>query len=99
MLKKGKKIATLRIGVKNYKKNEIVKIVAGGEKIGLAKIIDIRHIQWNEIRKKDILMEGLKRKRDLEKELRKIYGKFSKNKIFTQIIFKLIGDENEGNKI
>ncbi len=94
MLKKGKKIATLRMGIKNYKKNEVVKIVAGGEKLGLARIIDVRHIQWNDIKKKDVLMEGLKRKKDLEKELRKIYGKFGKNKVFTQIIFEFIGDEN-----
>lgn len=99
MLKQGKKIATLRMGMKKYKKNELVKIVAGGEKIGIARIVDVRYLQWNEIRREDVLMEGMKRKKELEKELKNIYGKFEKNKIFTQIIFELIGDKDGGKKI
>lgn len=99
MLKQGKKIATLRMGMKKYKKNELVKIVAGGEKIGIARIVDVRYLQWNEIRKEDVLMEGMKRKKELEKELKNIYGKFEKNKIFTQIIFEFIGDRDGGKKI
>ncbi len=99
LLKKGKKVATLRMGIKNYKKGETVKIIAGGEEIGIAKIIDVRHLQWNEIRRKDVLMEGLRRKKDLKKELKEIYGKFGKNRVFTQIIFQLIGDEDGGGKV
>lgn len=99
MLKQGKKIATLRMGMKKYKKNELVKIIAGGEKIGIARIVDVRYLQWNEIRREDVLMEGMKRKKELEKELKNIYGKFGKNKIFTQIIFELIGDKDGGKKI
>lgn len=99
MLRKGKKVATLRMGIKNYKKGEKVKIIAGGEEIGIAKIIDVRHLQWNKIRRKDVLMEGLRRKKDLKKELKEIYGKFGKNRVFTQIIFQLIGDEDGGGKV
>ena len=87
------------MGMKKYKKNELVKIVAGGEKIGIARIVDVRYLQWNEIRREDVLMEGMKRKKELEKELKNIYGKFEKNKIFTQIIFELIGDKDGGKKI
>ncbi len=99
MLEQGKKIATLRVGSKNYKKDEVVKIVAGGEYIGKARIIEVRQIPWKEINKRDVLMEGMKRKKDLEKELKAIYGKFGKNKVFTQIVFEMIGDKNEGGKV
>jgi len=99
LLKQGKKVATLRMGTKNYKKDEIVKIIAGGEYIGKARIVDVRQIPWKEINRKDVLMEGMKRKKDLEKELKAIYGKFGKNRVFTQIVFEIIGDENGGDKV
>lgn len=90
LLIQGKKIATLRMGEKNYRKGEIVKVVAGGEVIGKAKIIDVKQVTWQDIGKKDILMEGMKRRKDLEKELKSIYGNFEKNEIFTQIVFEML---------
>jgi len=93
LLKKGAKVATLRMGIKNYKEGEIVKIVAGGETIGKAKIVEVRKLRWKEVKRKDVLMEGIKRKKDLEKELKAIYGNFGKNKIFTQIIFEVLEEE------
>jgi len=99
LLKQGKKVATLRIGSKNYKKDEVVKIVAGGEYLGKARIIEVRQIPWKEINRRDVMMEGMKRKKDLEKELKAIYGKFGKNKVFTQIVFEMIGDKNGGGEV
>ncbi len=90
LLIQGKKIATLRMGEKNYRKGEIVKVVAGGKVIGKAKIIDVKQVTWQDIGKKDILMEGMKRRKDLEKELKSIYGNFEKNEIFTQIVFEML---------
>lgn len=90
LLKKKKKVATLRMGIKEYEKDEMVKVVAGGEEIGIARVLDVRILRWNDIDKNDVRMEGLKRKRDLEKELKKIYGEFDDDTIFTQIVFEIV---------
>ena len=98
MLKEGSKIATLRRGRKNYKENEMVKIIAGNEFVGIARIVKVRNITWNELKKEDAQLEGLKSKKELKKELKNIYGKFDKDEEFTQIIFEFVGDENGGDK-
>jgi len=98
MLKKGDKIATLRLGKKNYRENEMVKIIAGNEFVGIAKIIKVRNIKWNELKKEDAEIEGMKSKNELKKELKEIYGKVKNDDEFTQIIFEIMGDENGGNK-
>ena len=87
---KGKKTSTLRLGIKDYRVGEIVKVVAGDEEIGLAMIKGVRFVQWKDIGKKDVMNEGMKRKKDLMRELRSIYGDFDENSIFTQISFKML---------
>ena len=89
-LLKGKKRSTLRMGIKDYKVGEIVKVVAGDEEIGLAKIKEVKFVQWRDIGKKDVLIEGMKRKKDLKRELKSIYGEFDDESIFTQIVFKML---------
>ncbi len=98
MIERGEKIATLRMGVKNYREDELVKIVAGGKEIGKAKIIKVRNIKWDEISDEDAMLEGMNDKSELEKELRNIYGKFDGEKIFTQIVFSMRGGEDDRGK-
>lgn len=89
-LLKGRKTSTLRMGIKDYKVGEIVKVLAGDEEIGLAKIKEVKLVQWKDIGKKDVLNEGMKRKKDLKRELKNIYGDFDDESIFTQIVFKML---------
>ena len=79
MLKRGNKVSTLRLGKKNYKENELVKIIVGNEFIGTARIKKVRNIRWNELEKEDIIMEGMKSKKELKKELKKGKKKLKKN--------------------
>ena len=98
MLKDGSKVATLRLGRKNYKENEMVKVIAGNEFVGIAKIVKVRYLTWDELKKEDAMLEGLKSKKELKKELKNIYGKFDGKEEFTQIVFEFVGDKNGGNK-
>ncbi len=98
MIKNGSKVATLRMGRKNFKENEMVKIIAGNEFVGIAKIVKIRYLTWDDLKKEDAQLEGLKSKKELKKELKNIYGKFDKNKEFTQIVFEFVGDKNGRDK-
>ena len=98
MLKRGDKIATLRLGRKDYKENEMVRIIAGNEFVGVARIVKVRNIKWNELSRDDAHLEGMKSKRELKRELKEIYGKIDGNKEFTQIIFEIVGDEDGGGK-
>jgi len=98
LLKEGNKVATLRLGRKNYKENELVKIIAGNEFVGVARIVRVRYLTWNDLKGEDIAMEGMKSKKELKKELKNIYGKFRKDEEFTQIVFEFVGDEDGRNK-
>jgi len=89
-LLKGRKISTLRMGVKDYRVGETVKVVAGDEEIGFARIESVKLVRWRDIKDEDVIIEGMKRKKDLKRELNRIYGKFDEDSLFTQVIFHMI---------
>ncbi|MCD6512802.1 MAG: ASCH domain-containing protein [Thermoplasmata archaeon] len=97
-IERGEKIATLRMGIKNFREDEMVRVVAGGKEIGRARIVKVRNLKWNEISNEDAMLEGMKDKGELEKELKNIYGKFDNDEVFTQIVFTMMGDKDDRGK-
>ena len=89
-IKKGKKKATLRLGLKDYHEGEVVIIRAGNEELGQAKIIAVRLKKFSEITDEDAKIDGFENKEELKKELERFYGEFPPDTLFTQIIFELI---------
>ncbi len=87
---RGEKRATLRLGVKDYRKGEIVIIRVGDREIGKAKIVKVRRVHLSELSDEDIRMDGYLKKEDLLRDLEKFYGEVDENAVFTQIIFKLL---------
>ena len=88
-IRSGKKRATLRLGIKDYKPGERVIIRCGDKELGEAIIKDVRFKTFEELNYVDIMMDGYEDKEELKKDLEKFYGKFSKDSLFTQIIFEL----------
>lgn len=62
-LLKGKKTSTLRIGVKDYRVGETVRVLAGDEEIGHARIENVKVVKWKDIKDEDVIIEGMKRKK------------------------------------
>ena len=78
------------MGIKDYKIGETVRVFAGDEEIGFAKIEDVKLVRWKDIKDEDVLIEGMRRKKDLKRELNKIYGDFDEDSLFTQVIFRML---------
>ncbi|MDF2954432.1 ASCH domain-containing protein [Candidatus Alkanophaga liquidiphilum] len=88
-LKSGRKTATLRRGRKKYKAGEVVKVICGKEYLGEALITDVRYITFDEVDEATIREEGYRSKKSLKRDLRRFYGNFGENEIFTLIKFRL----------
>ena len=86
----GRKRATLRLGVKDYREGEEVILRAGERVLGKARILRVRTLRFSDLSQEDVEMDGYSSKRDLERDLKKFYGDFKENSIFTQIVFELI---------
>lgn len=86
----GEKIATLRLGIKDYKAGESVIVKAGDKNLGIARISAVRMIKFKDLSKKDAIMDGFGSVEELKKTLEKFYGKIDPEDIFTQIIFELV---------
>lgn len=55
------------------KKGDLVNIIVGGEKIGVAKIIQVKKVTLKELSTSEIIKDGFKSKKQLLKALRKHY--------------------------
>jgi hypothetical protein len=87
MVLEGKKTSTIRLGYIIPKKKEII-IHSGGRPIAKAIIDEVIHKKLSELDDEDVIREGYNSKRELFRELRKIYGRnISKDSIITIIRF------------
>ncbi|MGP3667725.1 MAG: ASCH domain-containing protein [Candidatus Bathyarchaeota archaeon] len=73
----GVKTSTIRLKTK-LKVGEKVQIVAGGEKLGKARILRIIRKEISKLTDEDAEKDGFKDKKELLKALRKHYGKLPK---------------------
>lgn len=73
----GVKTSTIRLKT-NLKVGEKVQIVAGGEKLGKARILRIIRKEISKLTNEDAEKDGFKDKKELLKALRKHYGKLPK---------------------
>ena len=87
---RGEKRATLRLGIKDYRVGEIVKVRCGDEVLGDAVITEIRVLRLSQLTDEDVRLDGYKRRDELLKDLKRFYGDFKDDDVFTQIKFKLI---------
>lgn len=74
----GVKTSTVRLRT-NLKVGEKVQIIAGGEKLGTAKILKIRRKEISKLTDEDAEKDGFKSKLELLKALKKHYGKLPKD--------------------
>ena len=86
---KGEKRATLRLGIKDYRRGEEVFVRCGDRVIGRAIIRDVKIKTFDEINQEDVIMDGYGSKEELRKKLEEFYGEFGDDAVFTQIIFEL----------
>ena len=88
-IKRGEKKATLRLGIKDYKEGEEVIIRCGDKIIGKAVIREVNHKKFKDLSEEDVILDGYKNKEELKAALKRFYGEFSEDDVFTQLIFEL----------
>ncbi len=86
----GRKRATLRLGKKDYRPGDRVIVRAGDRVLGEAVIRNVRVLRFSELTQRDVEIDGYDSRDELIKDLKKFYGNFKEDDIFTQIIFELI---------
>ncbi len=70
----GEKTSTIRLHA-TYREGEIVEVYVGHARIGRAIIKKVTKKRLSELTDEEVRMDGFASKRDLLKELAKIYGK------------------------
>ena len=89
-LESGKKLMTIRRGKKDFKVGDLVRIIAGNKKIGIARIVKVETKKFGEITKADAIKDGFKSKRKLREALKKHYKKIKSQDLFTLIEFEWV---------
>lgn len=90
MILEGKKTSTIRLGYIIPKKKEII-IHSGGRPIAKAVISEVVHKRLSELDEDDVVREGYSSKKELIKELKKIYGRrLTRDSIVTIIRFQVV---------
>jgi len=87
---RGEKIATLRLGLKDYRQGDIVVVRAGQRELGKARIREVHVKRFRDLTQEDVEMDGYRDREELKNVLMKFYGDFKEDQIFTQVVFELI---------
>ncbi|MET1102310.1 MAG: ASCH domain-containing protein [Pyrodictiaceae archaeon] len=88
---KGKKRATIRLGIYKVKYDELI-VHGAGKPIAKIKVERIRYKKIKELDDEDARKDGFNNVKELLEELRKTYGEFSPNDYVTIIEFRLTKD-------
>jgi|GEM_PF-4969001 len=59
-LKSGKKLMRIRKGQKDFRVGDLVRIIVGNKKIGIARIIKVETKKFGEITKEEAIKDGSK---------------------------------------
>jgi len=85
----GEKTSTIRLKTK-LKKGDLVEIIAGGEKLGKARIMNVKKTILKNLTKSDAIKDGFKSKKSLIKALKKHYSNIDKDSIVYIISFSML---------
>ncbi len=86
----GKKITTIRKGIRDFKIGEKVLITSQNRIYAEAEITEVKYTQISELSEEDAVKDGFLTKEELFKALRKYYGQIKPNDKITVIHFKLL---------
>jgi len=86
----GKKVTTIRKGIRNFKIGERVLITSQNRIYAEAEITGLKYARISELTEKDAVKDGFLTKKELLKALKKYYGQIKSNDTITIIYFKLL---------
>lgn len=85
----GKKSSTVRLRT-TLKRGEVVDIIVGGERIGKAKILNVKKLSLKDLTNKDAVRDGFKDKKSLLKALKRHYSNITEDSTVYFISFNIL---------
>lgn len=86
----GRKITTVRRGIKSYPVGKIVELTADGERFALAKVKKVVVKRVKELNDADAVKDGFDSREDLISALKRIYGSIKDEDFVTVVHFELL---------
>ncbi len=86
----GKKITTVRKGVKSYPVGRIVELTVNYKPFAKAKVKKVVVKRVKELTNEDAIRDGFESKEDLLNALKKIYGEINENDLVTIVHFEVL---------
>ncbi|WP_456327717.1 ASCH domain-containing protein [Archaeoglobus sp.] len=86
----GKKITTVRKGVKSYPVGRIVELTVNYKPFAKAKVKKVVVKRVKELTDEDAIRDGFESKEDLLNALKKIYGEINENDLVTIVHFEVL---------
>ncbi len=86
----GRKITTVRRGIKSYPVGRVVELTAGGSTFALARVKKVVVKRIKELNDEDARKDGFDSKDELLSALKKIYGDVKDNEFVTVVHFEIL---------
>jgi len=86
----GKKVTTIRKGIRDFKVGEKILITSQDRIYAEAEIIEVKYLKVSDLTDEDALKDGFSSKDELFKALKKYYSSIKSNDTITIIGFKLL---------
>ncbi|ADB58139.1 ASCH domain-containing protein [Archaeoglobus profundus] len=86
----GKKITTVRKGVKSYPVGKIVELTVNYKPFAKARVKKVVVKRVKELTDEDAIRDGFESKEDLLNALKKIYGEINENDLVTIVHFEVL---------
>jgi len=86
----GKKVTTIRKGIRDFKIGDRVLITSQNRIYAEAEITGVKYTRISELTEEDAVRDGFLTKEELLKALKKYYGQIKTNDAITIIHFKLL---------
>jgi len=86
----GKKVTTIRKGIRDFKVGEKILITSQDRIYAEAEIIEVKYLKVSDLTDEDALKDGFSSKDELFKALEKYYSSIKSNDTITIIGFKLL---------
>ena len=86
----GRKVTTVRRGIKSYPVGRIVELTAGGNTFALARVKKVVVKRVRELNDDDAKRDGFESRNDLLSALKKIYGDVRDSEFVTVVHFEVL---------
>ncbi len=86
----GRKVTTVRRGIKSYPVGRVVELTAGGNTFALAKVKKVVVKRIKELSDEDARRDGFESRDELLSALKKIYGDVKENEFVTVVHFEVL---------